>query len=140
MATFFLSAFFSVNSKEDIHANYIADGGYLVLEKERMPLLVIQGMSSLGNQVGGDSVVYHAEFRIDSSNKATKRKVKVLRDADNIVIYFKTIPQKMHVKGGEVILIINEDIPPIIFPIPPQDMAADLVFIPNIGKYLLDFK
>jgi hypothetical protein len=66
----------SVNSKEDINANFLGIRGYLAFVKGQEPLLIVSVLEdATAKQVGDNTVLYHAILSMDATSAATQQKV-----------------------------------------------------------------
>ena len=128
-----------ISSKENVNANYMDQGGYLAFAKGQDALLVVSAITCLGKQIGSDKVLYRGVFELDATSEATRKQVIFLKDAEYLQIGFKPIPEKQQVLSGKAIVTINNNVR-VEFTIPPQMMTKDFIVIPEINKYLNDFK
>gem|GEM_PF-2346372 len=128
-----------ISSKDNINTTYMDQGGYLAFTKGQDALLVVSATSCLGKQIGSDKVLYRGVFDLDATSDATRKQVLFLKDAEYLQIGFKPMPEKQQVLSGKAIVTINNSVR-VEFIIPSQMMTKDFIIIPEISKYLSDFK
>ena len=128
-----------INSSENVDANFMDQGGYLAFAKGQIPLMIVSATTCIGKQIGGNKVLYRGVFNLDATSEATQKPVLFLKESEYVQIGFKPIPEKKEVLSGKVIVTINNGVR-IEFPIPHQIMTKDFIIVPEIHKYLEDFK
>ena len=128
-----------ISSKENVNSNYMDRGGYLAFAKGQGVLMVVSATTCLGKQLGGDKVLYRGVFDLDATSDATQQPVIFLKQAEYVQIGFKPMPEKQNVLSGKAIVTINNAVR-LEFTVPPQTMTKDFIIVPEIQKYMVDFK
>lgn len=128
-----------ISSNENVNSNFMDRGGYLAFAKSQEVLLVVSSTSCVGKQIGGDRVLYRGVFNLDATSDATQKPVLFLKEAEYVQIGFAPMPEKKQVLSGKAIVTINNAVR-VELTVPPQLMTKDFVIVPEVGRYLTDFK
>ncbi|MBN1255726.1 MAG: hypothetical protein JXA50_10680 [Deltaproteobacteria bacterium] len=124
-----------VNSRQEINTWMGDMGGYLAFMKEEDKLLVTYDIKSFIKQMGNNTVLYRGIFNMDTLSDVTQQKISFLQKAEYIKIRFEALPDKMQIKNGKAVVMINNEIR-CEFIIPPQNMSSDFITIPDIREGL----
>jgi hypothetical protein len=114
-------------------------GGYLAFGKGQDAIFLVSATTSTGNQIGEARVRYRGVFNLDATSDVTQKPVLFLKEAQYAQIGFAAMAEKMEVLGGKAIVTINSAIR-VEFPVPQQKMPKNFITVPDIQKYLTDFK
>jgi len=128
-----------IQSNDDLDNNYMDSGGYLAFLKGQDLLLAATSTNCTGKQIGNGRVRYKGVFNLDAASEATQKPVLFLKESEYVQIGFAPMPEKMIVLAGKAIVTINNAVR-LELDVPPQKMAKDFIIIPDIQKYLNDFK
>lgn len=128
-----------IESDIDINTTFMDRGGYLILVKDKKPLIITASSQSTGRKIGKNEVMYRGVFNMDVSDSAIGKKVKTLQNADIAQMMFYQIPPNSKIIRGSAVLIINSEVR-FEIDIPPQTMTNEFIFVNDLSKTFLIFE
>lgn len=119
-------------SDENLSNHYIDNGCFVGFGKGSEAILTAYSGDSFGQKIGEGTVRYRTVAQMASDDASVGRKVMTLTEAQYIQIEFGVMPERMNIKGGKIVVVLNGFLR-LEFAIPSQVADGRKIFIHDVG-------